>query len=137
MTALLDLSHTLQPSPDNQKGAALLARVLEVARVTPEAEPIRTELLSLLHDMGKGQGFAILALNEELPPNQAADVLGVSRTHLMRILQNGAIPHRMVGAHHRMILSDVLKYRESRERRGERMNELTALAEEQALIAGN
>ena len=137
MSALLGRTHTLQPSPDNRKGATLLAHILEIASVTPEAEPIRTELLTLLHDMEKGQGFAILALDKELTPNQAAEVLGVSRTHLMRIIQKGKLSHRMVGAHHRMRLGDILKYREDRERRGLLMNELTVLAQEQELALGH
>ena len=129
MPSLLDRPHTLKPSADNRKGATLLAHVLEVAQMTPEAEPIRAELLALLHDMGKGQGFAILPLNKELTPSQAAEVLGVSRTHFMRIALLGEIPYRMVGAHHRMRLEDVLQYREEREQRGQALDELIEQAQ--------
>lgn len=130
MPSLLDRPHTLKPSADNRKGATLLAHVLEVAQMTPEAEPIRAELLALLHDIGKGQGFAILPLDKELTPSQAAEVLGVSRTHVMRIAQKGEIPYRMVGAHHRMRLEDVLQYREEREQRGQALDELIEQAQE-------
>jgi excisionase family DNA binding protein len=131
MSALINHTHTLQASPANQRGAALLAHVLEDAKVAPEAEPIRAELLALLHDMGKkGQGFTILVTDKELTPTQAAEVLGVSRTHFMRVLQLKRIPHRMVGTHHRVLLKDVLAYREERERRGKLLDELTQQAQE-------
>lgn len=133
MPSLLDLTHQFKPSPENREGAALLARVLEGAPITPEAESIRAELLALLHDMGKGLGFAILPLDKQLTPSQAAEVLGVSRTHLMRIVQKGEIPFRMVGAHHRLRLDDVLRYRDERERRGQALDELIEQAQELAL----
>ena len=130
MASLIDRTHTLKPSADNRKGANLLAHLLETAPMEPEAEPIRAELLTLLHDMGKGKGFAILPLDKELTPSQAAEALGVSRTHLMRIVQKGEIPYRMVGSHHRMCLEDVLKYREEREKRGRALDELVSQAQE-------
>jgi len=130
MPSLRDRSHTLQPSAENRRGAALLADILEVAQITPEAEPIRSELLTVLNNMGKGQGFAILPLDKELTPSQAAEVLGVSRTHFMRIVQKGDIPHRTVGTHHRVRLDDVLQYRDERNQRGSALDELIQQAQE-------
>jgi excisionase family DNA binding protein len=128
--ALLDRPHTRKPSPADQKAASLLAHLLEGTEITPEMEPVRAEITALLRDLGRGQGFAILAVDRDLTPTQAAKLLGVSRTHFMRILQNGDIPYRMVGAHHRVRLDDLLKYREERERRGKALDELVAQAQE-------
>lgn len=133
MPSLRNRTHQLKPSPENREGAAALARVLEGLPMAPEAEPMRAELLALLRDMGKGLGFAILPLDKELTPSRAAEVLGVSRTHLMRIVQKGEIPCRRVGAHHRLRLEDVLRYREERERRGQALDELIQQAQELAL----
>lgn len=130
MPSLQDRPHTLQPSAENRRGAALLANLLEVAQITPEAEPIRSELLTVLHRMGKGHGFAILPLDKELTPSQAAEVLGVSRTHFMRIVQKGDIPYRTVGTHHRVRLDDVLQYREEQKQRGQALDELIQQAQE-------
>jgi excisionase family DNA binding protein len=131
MATLLDHPRTLQPSLANQRGANCLARILEVAQVEPEAEPIRAELISLLHDMGtKGQGFAILTLDKELTPIQAAKLMGVSRMYFMRVIQQKAIPYRMVGTHYRVLLRDVLKLQEEDNRRNDALAELTAQAQE-------
>lgn len=130
MPALLDRPHTLQPSPKNREGALLLAHILETTPTKPEAEPIREELLTFLRNMSNGQGFAIMALDRELTPNQAAEFLGVSRSYFMRVLQQGAIPHRKVGAHHRVRLQDVLKLQEEDRQRDEALTELTEQAQE-------
>ena len=130
MPALLDHPRTLQPSPKNREGALLLVRILETAQTQPEAEPLRAELLTFLRSMGNGQGFAIMALDRELTPNQAAEFLGVSRSYFMRALQQGAIPHRKVGSHHRVRLHDVLKLQEEDRQRDEALTELTQQAQE-------
>jgi excisionase family DNA binding protein len=130
MPALLDRPHTRKPSPIDQRAASLFADLLEGVDVAPEMEPVRAEITALLHDLGKGQGFAILAVDRELTPTQAAKLLGVSRTHFMRIIQNEDIPYRMVGAHHRVRLDDLLKYREERERRGKALDALVAQAQD-------
>jgi len=133
MPSLRNRTHQFKPSLENREGAAHLARALEGTPIAPEAEPMRAEILALLHDMGNGLGFAIFPLDKQLTPSQAAEVLGVSRTHLMRIVQKGELPYRMVGAHHRLRLEDVLQYRDERECRGQALDELIEQAQELAL----
>jgi excisionase family DNA binding protein len=52
------------------------------------------------------------AANEELTTSEAAGVLNVSRSHLIKQLEAGALPCQMVGAHRRIRLADVLAYRD-------------------------
>ncbi len=40
---------------------------------------------------------------------QAADILQVSRTHVVKVLEAGEIPYHMVGSHRRIRLSDLLE----------------------------
>jgi excisionase family DNA binding protein len=80
--------------------------------------------------LGKGQSFTVLSNNRELSPTQAAELLGVSRGHFMRAIQNGSVPFRRVGTHYRVRLDDVLKYREARLRRRQFLDELTDQAQE-------
>lgn len=133
MPTLADLPQTIDPSLADQQGARLLARLLEGAELTPEAEPIRSALLSVLHGLGRGRAFSLMALDEELTPNQAAQLLGVSRPFLIHLLQRGVIPYRQVGTHYRIRLSELLGYRQEQERRHSLVDDLVRDREELGL----
>jgi excisionase family DNA binding protein len=45
-----------------------------------------------------------------LTSQQAADMLNVSRPHLLKMARGGALPHVMAGTHHRFPLSAVQEY---------------------------
>jgi excisionase family DNA binding protein len=62
---------------------------------------------------------------------EAADLLHVSRPHLVKLLDEGAIPHYKVGTHRRVRIEDILQHRELRAgSRREKLDELTRLSEQ-------
>lgn len=65
--------------------------------------------------------------DHELSTTQAARWLRVSRQHLVDLLKVGAIPYRMVGAHHRVRLGDLRAYKE---RQRAALREITRIGEE-------
>lgn len=68
--------------------------------------------------------------DDELPPNQAADFLNISRSYLDRLLEQGDIPARNRGAQCRLRLRDVLEYKERSQRLRTRcLDELAAQAQ--------
>lgn len=85
-------------------------------------------LKAILNHMAHGNGVALTSLGTELTTRQAADLLQVSRTHLVQLLEDGRIPHRKVGAHRRVRARDLFDYRrETESRRREALDELTAI----------
>jgi excisionase family DNA binding protein len=91
-----------------------------------------SEALKLVVDaLARGQSVALESHEEELTSQEAADVLHVSRPHLIKLLDQAQIPFHRVGTHRRIRLEDVLAYRDRR--RAERkagLDELARLSEE-------
>jgi excisionase family DNA binding protein len=48
---------------------------------------------------------------EDVSPQKAAEILNVSRAYVMRVVETGEIPFRIVGKRRRLRLSDVLAYK--------------------------
>ncbi len=82
-----------------------------------EGQPIELseELFDLLRrlliDLSQNRAVSILPHATELTTVQAAEYLQVSRPHLIKLIDAGAIECRMVGTHRRIKLSDLIDYR--------------------------
>lgn len=63
--------------------------------------------------MARQQTFVLYPESSELTTKQAAEVLGVSRPFLIRVLEAGQIPFRKVGRHRRVLMQDVLAYKKT------------------------
>jgi excisionase family DNA binding protein len=74
-------------------------------------------LRQLLRALERGQAVSIVPYMQELSTLEAAELLGVSRQHLVRVAEAGRIPFHMVGTHRRMYLRDVLDYKQERDLR--------------------
>jgi len=84
-----------------------------------------------VRDMAQGLTITLIPHDKELTTKEAADILGVSRPFLVKLLDRGEIPHHRVGTHRRVNVDDVLAYRELRaKRRREQLRKLTELSEQ-------
>src|SRR6266851_1602274 len=82
------------------------------------------------------QGLAITVAPHQtvLSTSEAAQLLGVSRPTLVRLLESGQIPFDKPGRHRRVRLADLLAYQErSRRRRAALLDQMVADAEEAGL----
>ena len=84
-------------------------------------------LPEILDCMAQGKGVVLTPLHAELTTREAAELLQVSRTHLVQLLDEGRIPCRKVGSHRRVRAEDILTWRrETERRRREALDGLTA-----------
>jgi excisionase family DNA binding protein len=78
-------------------------------------ESVYKLLRGVLGSMQEGKAVAIIPVTEELTTQKTADLLGVSRQFLVRLLDNGKIDYHRTGTHRRIYLKDVLDYKKRRD----------------------
>jgi excisionase family DNA binding protein len=69
-------------------------------------------LAQILKATGQGRPISIVPVATELTTQAAAELLGCSRPHLVKLLESGAIEFTKVGKHRRVKYEDVVAYRE-------------------------
>jgi excisionase family DNA binding protein len=99
---------------------------------------IPDELYGILRDvvaaLSHGLAISIAPHNTMLTTQEAAELLNISRPTLVRLLTDGEIPYIMRGRHRRVMLRDILSYRErSRRERRQTLEQMTAEAEDDNL----
>ncbi|OJY68685.1 MAG: hypothetical protein BGP16_05470 [Sphingobium sp. 66-54] len=131
MAALaVNLEEIHEPSVEDIDAARLAARQLanlnagvsikfsaegkEAAEIDPITLPanIFRTIIKMLIEMGNGNAVAVVPVSAELTTQQAADLLNVSRPHLIKLLKEKEINYRMVGTHRKLLARDVLTYRD-------------------------
>jgi excisionase family DNA binding protein len=76
-------------------------------------ESLKPLLKQILAEMAKGNEVAVLAKDAEMTTQEAADYLKVSRAYLVKVIDRGEIPSRLIGNHRRVNVKDVLLYEQS------------------------
>jgi excisionase family DNA binding protein len=111
---------------------------VEIPRKGKDAETIELPgvavrlLARLLAEMAAGNAVTLVPHHAEVTTQQAADFLNVSRPFLIKqLLETGQVPHRKVGAHRRILFSDLLAFkRKTTEDQARALDELVAQAQE-------
>lgn len=84
-------------------------------------------------ESARHQAHVCLVLGDrELSPNAAADVLGVSRPHLMKLLDRGRIDHRRVGRDYRIAMGDLAGYMQEQEGLRAQVEQASVAAQQRA-----
>lgn len=117
-----------RPTKEEQKTAlesygALASMLEELDTENPEieieetSEKIRVPLNALkllakiLEETSKGRLISIVPIATEMTTQAAAELLGCSRPHLIKLLEKGEINYTKVGKHRRIRYEDVVKYK--------------------------
>jgi excisionase family DNA binding protein len=124
------LEELKKPSKSEQKVAttsytALLSVIQQISSGKAEIEiqieetkekiVLPTRALKLLGDilksMSQGNPISIVPIATEVTTQKAAEILGCSRPHLVKLLEDGKIAFTKVGKHRRINFSDIIKFR--------------------------
>ncbi|MCP1573018.1 helix-turn-helix domain-containing protein [Herbaspirillum rubrisubalbicans] len=88
-------------------------------------------LLDILAELADGNAVKVVPVHAELTSQEAADLLNVSRPHLVKLLEDGALAFHRAGKHRRVRFADLMQYKEARDRASaEAMAELAQQAQE-------
>lgn len=145
-------AHDHQQLPDPETARLARASAEELSKLLarrPETDRARVQLdgtelvlprsaLALLRDllveMAQGNAVTVVPTHAELTTQQAADLLNVSRPHLVRLLEEGVISFTRVGTHRRIRFEDLMAYKAERDKRSRKaLDELVELAQEQEM----
>jgi excisionase family DNA binding protein len=135
--------------PDEQDRQAV-RRIDAVLRAVPASRPTRLvsptgESLELpeaafkvlsqaIHLLAEGHAVAIVPYSKMLTTQETADLLNVSRPHLIKLLEAGQIPFEYVGTHRRIRFDDLMRFRAQRDQeRKARLDRITQTSQELGL----
>lgn len=85
-------------------------------------------LVDILAELADGNAVKVLPVHAELTTQEAADLLNVSRPHLVKLLEDGVLAFHKTGKHRRVKFADLMHYRESRAQASDQA--LAALAQQ-------
>ena len=90
---------------------------------------------SILSEVAQSHAVQLVPVHAELRTQEAADLLGVSRPHLVKLLDEGKLDSWKIGTHRRVKLENLLVYRDQRDReRQQSLQELADLDQELGLL---
>ncbi len=104
------------------KHTSLEQAVLHLGPEAEDSQPLPATLVRALDVvatlLAQGDDVALVPLEKRLTTFEAAALLNVSRPFLITLLDHGVIPSTKTGAHRRVLVRDVLTYKEQRRTRG-------------------
>jgi excisionase family DNA binding protein len=70
-------------------------------------------LAQILKATSQGKPISVVPIATEMTTQAAAELLGCSRPHFVKLLEEGAIPFTKVGRHRRVKFEDVINYKKA------------------------
>ncbi|KVH07668.1 MULTISPECIES: helix-turn-helix domain-containing protein [Burkholderia] len=125
---ILPVEREVQAAVEGQRAlAAYLATRTEIQRIQIFDDENRAHqvelptsalrlLVDILAELADGNAVKVVPVHAELTTQEAADLLNVSRPHLIKLLESKALPYHKTGKHRRVRFSDLMRYKTERDR---------------------
>ncbi|MEO5601733.1 MAG: excisionase family DNA-binding protein [Cyclobacteriaceae bacterium] len=107
--SIFDLVNTVA-AISRQKADGVKIKIQETGKFVTVPTKALDLLFYILNNMAEGKSISLVPSDSEITTQQAADMLNVSRPHIVKLLEDGIIPHKKVGSHRRILLEDVIEY---------------------------
>ena len=118
---------------DNLSGLGKIAIVADGQEIEMPSI-VSIALMEVIKTLNKGNSITLIPMDKELTTQQAADILNISRPYFFKLLETGEIPFKKTGTHRKILMQDLMKYREQRaETRKSKIEELSSLSQELGL----
>jgi excisionase family DNA binding protein len=122
------IDEIMRPTKEEQKAAmesydALASTLEQIHSDFPEIEIEETNerikiplnalklLAKILKETSQGKPISIVPIATEITTQAAAELIGCSRPHLIKLLEKGEIKFTKIGKHRRIKYQDVLEYK--------------------------
>lgn len=119
-------SNRIDPSLIPEEELAALAQVFakpghvalidEAGTRTHLPEAMFQQFARIVRLMSEKKAIVLMPEDETFTTQAAANYLGMSRQHLVNLLEKNEIPHHKVGSHRRVTFKDLLAYEKVRDR---------------------
>ncbi|MBN3753126.1 helix-turn-helix domain-containing protein [Paraburkholderia sp. Tr-20389] len=83
-------------------------------------------LVDILAELADGNAVRVVPVHAELTTQEAADLLNVSRPHLVKLLEENALPYHKTGKHRRVRFADLMRFKAERDQASEQAMESLA-----------
>lgn len=93
-----------------------------------------TLLMNILGELAAGNAVQVVPVHAELTTQEAANILNVSRPHMVKLLEEGKLPFHKTGRHRRVLFADLMQYKAQREKESkEALQELADISQKLGL----
>ena len=134
------LDPSLIPEEELAELAKVFAKPEHIALIDAQGnrthlpEALFAHFARIVRLMSERKAIVLVPEDEAFTTQAAANYLGVSRQHLVDLLEQNEIPHHKVGTHRRVTFKDLLAYERKRDTtRREALDKLSAAAESAGL----
>lgn len=109
-------SHHFHPKDEERLFAEVFLRQNKKA-ISGAPEGVDHLILTVLKMVAQGKDIGVSTIEGDCTTQEAADILGVSRTFFVSLLQEEKIPYYQVGRQRRILREDILKYDDERKKK--------------------
>lgn len=102
----------MQITPEDQD-SRLAKKAIESGNFDHASETLKRLFKQIAEEVAAGHSIDVIRNDRYYTPQEAAKLLKFSKSHLFKLMDEGAIPFVRVGTHRKIEAEDLLRYKET------------------------